>query len=151
MAQVKVYGLKEHLDSTKTELSDLIHSCLVDTLGLPSNKRFHRFIRLEPEDFIYPADRTKRYTIIEVSMFEGRSIESKKQLIRLLFKGCSALGIAQNDLEITLFETPKHNWGIRGVPGDELDLSYKVEVHTKRGIVEALSSRHVWRKRDERN
>ncbi len=61
-------------------------------------------------------------------MFEGRSVEVKKRLIRLLFERCSALGIERNDLEITIFETPKHNWGIRGVPGDELDLSYKVEV-----------------------
>ena len=128
MAQVKVYGLKEHLDVIKLELSDLIHSCLVDALELPFDKRFHRFIRLEPADFIYPKNRTKRYTILEISMFVGRSVESRKRLIRLLFERCGALGIAQNDLEITLFETPKHNWGIRGVPGDELDLPYKVEV-----------------------
>ena len=83
---------------------------------------------LEPENFIYPSDRTKRYTVLELSMFEGRSKEMKKRLIRLLFERCSALGIEKSDLEITIFETPKHNWGIRGVPGDELDLSYEVEV-----------------------
>jgi hypothetical protein len=38
------------------------------------------------------------------------------------------LGIPEQDLEITLFETAKYNWGSRGVPGDELPLSYKVEV-----------------------
>ena len=128
MAQVKVYGLRGHLEEVRTELSDVIHSCLVDALELPVDKRFQRFISFSPDDFIYSANRTKRYTIIEISMFEGRSVESKKQLIRLLFKRCSALGITENDLEITIFETPKHNWGIRGVPGDELDLSYKVKV-----------------------
>ena len=128
MAQVKVYGLSGHLEEVRAELSDVIHSCLVDALGLPIDKRFQRFVGLEPHTFIYPNNRTKRYTILEISMFEGRSVESKKGLIRLLFERCGALGIAENDLEITIFETPKHNWGIRGVPGDELDLSYKVEV-----------------------
>ncbi len=128
MAQVVVYGLRGHLEEVRTELSDVIHSCLVDTLGFPADKRFQRFVGLEPHDFISPANRTKRYTILEISMFEGRSVESKKRFIRLLFERCSALGIAENDLEITIFEMPKHNWGIRGVPGDELDLSYKVEV-----------------------
>ena len=128
MAQVIVYGLKGHLEEVRAELSDAIHGCLVDALGLPTDKMFQRFVGLEPGDFIYPTDRTKRYTILEVSMFEGRSKEVKKQLIRLLFERCGALGIEKNDLEITIFETPKHNWGIRGVPGDELDLSYKVEV-----------------------
>ena len=31
-------------------------------------------------------------------------------------------------VEITIYETPRGNWGIRGVPGDELMLGYKVEV-----------------------
>ena len=128
MAQVIVYGLRGHLEEVRAELSDVIHSCLVNALGLPADKRFQRFVMLEPENFIYPSDRTKRYTVLELSMFEGRSVEVKKRLIRLLFERCSALGIKRNDLEITIFETPKHNWGIRGVPGDELDLSYKVEV-----------------------
>ena len=32
------------------------------------------------------------------------------------------------DLEVTITETPKHNWGFRGQPGDEIGLEYKVEV-----------------------
>ena len=62
-------------------------------------------------------------------MFEGRSAEAKKKLIRSLFTLVSAkVGIAPQDLEITIFETPQANWGIRGLPGDELALGYKVEV-----------------------
>jgi hypothetical protein len=37
-------------------------------------------------------------------------------------------GINKNDLEIVFIETPKHNWGIRGYPGDELKLNYKTEI-----------------------
>ena len=33
-----------------------------------------------------------------------------------------------NDLEITITETPRANWVIRGVPADELLLTYAVEV-----------------------
>jgi hypothetical protein len=40
----------------------------------------------------------------------------------------SQLQISMNDIEITIFETPRHNWGIRGQSGDELELSYKVTV-----------------------
>ncbi len=60
---------------------------------------------------------------------KGRSIEAKKNLIRLLIKRISErFRISHNDIEITIFETPKHNWGVRGVPGDELDLGYKVDI-----------------------
>jgi phenylpyruvate tautomerase PptA (4-oxalocrotonate tautomerase family) len=137
MPQFKIYGQRDSLQPIKTRLSDIIHNCAQEALGLPENKRFHRFIPLEPDDFIYPnnpedpsgAHRSNQYLILEISMFEGRSIETKKQLLRLLMSRIhEQLEIALNDIEITIFETPKHNWGIRGVTGDELGLTYKVDV-----------------------
>lgn len=128
MVQVKIYGLREHLDPIKSQLSDVIHSCIVDALQYPPDKRAHRFFSLEPDDFFYPTGRTPRYTILELSMIEGRSVEAKKQLIRLLFDRVQSLGISTQDLEMTIFETPKHNWGFRGLPGDEHQLNYKIDV-----------------------
>ena len=129
MAQVKIYGLKESLDPIKAQLSDVIHSCVVDALQFPQDKRAHRFFLLNSDDFYYPSGRTTKYTIIEISMFEGRSVEAKKYLIRLLFERAhQQLTILPQDLEITITETPKHNWGFRGMLGDEIDLNYKVEV-----------------------
>ncbi|AGK96918.1 tautomerase family protein [Clostridium pasteurianum] len=129
MAQIKVYGLKQNLNIIKTELSDIIHSCVVNALQYPVEKRFHRFFPLDKENFYFPKGRTDKYTIIEISIFEGRSVEAKKKLIRLLFKVIEKeLNISPNDIEITIFETPKYNWGIRGLPGDELKLDYKVEI-----------------------
>lgn len=129
MAQIKIYGLGEHLNPIKARLSDVIHSCVVDALQFPTDKRAHRFFPLEREDFYYPAGRSARYTILEISMFEGRSSETKKKLIRLLFERIAEqLQIAPGDLEITIFETPRQNWGFRGLPGDEIPLNYRVEV-----------------------
>ena len=129
MSQVKIFGLREQLDPIKRRLSDVIHSCVMDALAYPADKRAHRFFPLDRSDFFHPAGRTDRYTIIELSMFEGRSVDAKKKLIRLLFERVhSECGIAPLDLEMTIFETPKHNWGFRGLPGDEHELNYKVEV-----------------------
>ena len=131
MAQVKVYGIAEHLNPVKAALSDAIHACVVEALQFPPDKRAHRFFPMDRSDFYIPAGqgRTDRYTIIEISMFEGRSIDAKKHLIRLLFERIHAdAGITPHDIEITISETPKHNWGFRGQPGDEIALSYKVDV-----------------------
>jgi phenylpyruvate tautomerase PptA (4-oxalocrotonate tautomerase family) len=129
MAQVKIYGLRAHLEPIRTHLSDVIHQCLVEVFKLPENKRFHRFIALGTSDFIYPEDRSDKYTILEIIMFEGRSLEAKKHLIRLLYERLAvAFGITAQDLEIVMIETSKHNWGIRGLPGDELALDYRVNV-----------------------
>lgn len=128
MAQVKIYALRKCLDAGKSKISDTIHQCMMENLQLPEAKRFHRFLELEKEDFIYPADRSENYIILEISMFEGRSTETKKALIHSLFQRFEeTLSCDPNDLEITITETPRHNWGIRGTPGDELILNYKVE------------------------
>jgi len=129
MAQVKIYGISNVLSKYKTLISKAIHESLMEAFGLPENKLFQRFISLDTDDFFYPSDRTERYTIIELSIFEGRSAEAKKQLIKLLFlKIREYADIEVQDIEITIFETPMSNWGIRGMPADELVLNYNVKV-----------------------
>ncbi|WP_392480839.1 tautomerase family protein [Nostoc sp. C110] len=129
MVQIKVYSLADKLNPIKTELSNVIHTSLIEVLQIAPEKRFHRFFPLDKSDFYYPSDRTNNYLVIEISMFEGRSVETKKELIRLLIKNINEkFNIPIYDIEITIFETPKSNWGIRGLPGDELTLNYKVEV-----------------------
>lgn len=129
MPQTKIYGNASFLAESRQAISDTIHSCCVDALAFPLEKRFHRFIPLDRENFIYPSDRSEKYIIIEISMFEGRSVDAKKTLIRLLFSRLSEqVGIAPYDVEITISETPKYNWGVRGMVGDELELNYKVNV-----------------------
>ncbi|MEW9699189.1 tautomerase family protein [Paenibacillus sp. SI8] len=129
MAQIKIYGINEKLNPIKGQLSEVIHACVVEAFQYPPDKRFHRFFPMNEEDFIYANGRTEAYTIIEISIFEGRTVEAKKLLIKLLFQNIhETFHISTDDLEITIFETPKHNWGIRGVPGDELLLNYKVDV-----------------------
>lgn len=98
-------------------------------LEYPSEKKFQRFIGLEEADFIHPADRGTDYTIIEISMFEGRSEAAKRKLIDELFARVAAkAGIEPHSLEITITETPKVNWGIRGRNAADLALAYRVEV-----------------------
>ena len=129
MAQVKIYGLRQHLDSARQALSTAIQHSLVKAFSLPSDKKFQRFIALDKADFIYPQDRSTQYTIIEISFFSGRSDRAKQHLIEQLYENVWNLaGIPTQDLEITLFESPKHHWGIRGVPADQLQLDYKVEI-----------------------
>ena len=129
MGQFKIYGLASELNKHRAVLSDIVHSCLVDALKFPADKRFQRFFPLAAEDFIYPAGRSQRYTIIELTMFSGRSVQAKKQFIKLIYQRCAeVLDLSPNDIEITISESPPENWGIRGLPGDELNLDYKIKV-----------------------
>jgi len=129
LAQVKIYGLKTSLNKIKNELSNIIHQCIVESLSFPKDKKYHRFISLNEDEMIFPDDKSKQYTIIEIMMMEGRETKTKKDLIKSLFKNITKeLNMENNDLEICIIESPASNWGFRGMTGDEIKLNYKVEV-----------------------
>jgi hypothetical protein len=129
MAHFKIYGRHEYLHEHHARISELIHGAAVRSLGLPADKRFQRFLPLESWQLVAPADRSPHYLIIEAYMFSGRSVAVRKALIRALMDDLTReLGLAANDVEITLFESPRENWGIRGQHGDELALNYKVDI-----------------------
>ena len=129
MLQVSIFGLKQSLTPVRQSLSDAIHRAVMQCLAYPSAKRFHRFIMMEREDFMFPADRTDRYTIIEIKLFEGRAPAVKKRLLTALYDEIlTRTGIMPEDVEIILIETARQDWGIKGQPGDEVGQSYRVEL-----------------------
>jgi phenylpyruvate tautomerase PptA (4-oxalocrotonate tautomerase family) len=76
-----------------------------------------------------PGGRTDAYTIIEISMIEGRTVETRKKLVRLLFDRIrDEVGIEHQDIEICIYESPATNWGFRGFHGDEVKLTYQVNI-----------------------
>lgn len=127
---IVVYGIKEHLNPVKAQLSAVIHGCMQSVLGLPEDKRAQRFVPLNADDFYYPSDRSSAYTVIEINMMAGRTIATQKALIKALFQHIEAeIGIAPIDIEITIKEQPAHCWGFRGMTGDEArDLKYSINV-----------------------
>lgn len=127
---IVVYGIDKNLNPIKARLSDVIHHSMQSILGMPEDKRAHRFIPMDKSDFYYPSGRSDNYTVIEINMMVGRQIETKKALIKSLFMAIeSELHISPIDIEITIKEQPKHCWGFRGITGDEVkDLKYSVNV-----------------------
>ncbi|WP_416391534.1 tautomerase family protein [Alloalcanivorax xenomutans] len=127
---IVVYGIKERLNPIKSQLSDVIHGCMQSVLGMPEDKRAHRFVPLERDDFYYPGGRSDAYTVIEINMMAGRKPETQKALIKAIFRELeSQLSLPPVDVEITLKEQQPYQWGFRGMTGDEArDLKYNVNV-----------------------
>ncbi|MGF0117149.1 tautomerase family protein [Promicromonospora sp. Marseille-Q5078] len=127
MVQVKVYGNRRVWGQRRAEVSDALHEALVGAWQIPEDKRFHRFLLLDDGDLVAP--RSDDYLVIEVVAFAGRSREAKRELIRRVYDDVApALGVSADDVELVVIESPPESWGIRGRSGDELSLSYKVDV-----------------------
>jgi phenylpyruvate tautomerase PptA (4-oxalocrotonate tautomerase family) len=126
---IRVYGIAEQLNPIKGRMSDVIHGVVQRVLGLPEDKRAQRFFPMDRADLYAPGGRSVAYTVIEIQLMEGRSVETKKALIHGLFGAFEReLGIAPVDVEITLLEQPPHCWGFRGTTGDEAQLDYRLDV-----------------------
>ena len=127
MAQVKIYGRRSVWAARRAEVSDAVHAALVGAWGLPADKRFHRFLLLDDDDLVAP--RAPEYLVVEVVCFPGRSPQAVRALLAAFFDDVApALGLAADDLEVVIVESPPTHWGIRGVAGDELSLPYRVDL-----------------------
>jgi phenylpyruvate tautomerase PptA (4-oxalocrotonate tautomerase family) len=128
--QAKIYGIREHLVPVRDALSEAVNESISVALSFPRERRLQRFFPMDREDFIYPAhERTERYTIIEIETFQGRSKDVLKTLVREIYARVPPVtGIQPKDLDVIISEQPKHAWGLMGECGDEIKLTYKVEI-----------------------
>jgi phenylpyruvate tautomerase PptA (4-oxalocrotonate tautomerase family) len=130
MPQAKIYGIAEHLIPVRQAISDAVNESISTAFTFPAERRLQRFFPMAREDFIYPAhERSERYIIIEIETFQGRSKDILKKLVREIYQRVpAATGIEPRDIDVIVSEQPKHAWGLMGECGDEIKLTYKVEI-----------------------
>lgn len=88
-----------------------------------------RVIEHAPEDFETPPGTREKFTLVEITMFAGRSRSAKRALYRAIVRNLGALGIPPEDVRVLLQEPPLENWGLAdGIPASEADLGFKIDV-----------------------
>jgi phenylpyruvate tautomerase PptA (4-oxalocrotonate tautomerase family) len=108
---------------------EAVQSALREALRLPEWDRTLRVIEHAPDHFAVPPGRGPRYTLVEVTMFVGRSMAAKRALYQAIVRNLGTLGVPPDDIKITLIEVPPENWGIRGGQrASEVDLGFEVDV-----------------------
>jgi phenylpyruvate tautomerase PptA (4-oxalocrotonate tautomerase family) len=110
-------------------LIDAVYQAQREALKVPEGDRQIRYIEHKPEHFAVPPGKTENYTLVEITLFPGRSLDAKRILYRSIVRRFGELGIAPTDIFIVLNEPPLDNWGIRGgVPASEVDIGSKLNV-----------------------
>ena len=129
MPLVKVSLLKGRSKEEKKALLDGIHAALMDAFKIPENDRNQRIFEFELDNFDIPEGKTSNYTLIEIDVFPGRSLDAKRKFYQTTVQNLKELDIQPNDLLIVLKEPPLDNWGVRGgIPASEIDLGFKLDV-----------------------
>jgi 4-oxalocrotonate tautomerase len=58
--------------------------------------------------------------VVQVDMWEGRTVEQKAKLIKALTKAFEEIGVRPNSLTIIIHDIPKTNWGLRGEQASQI-------------------------------
>lgn len=125
MPSTRIETRKGWLGDRRLELIEAVQRALVAHLKIPESDRSVRLLEYEADSFIGTSEKA---TEIEVTLFTGRSIEAKRNLYKGLVDALAAFGLAPNEIKVMLIEVPRENWGLRGMPGSEVQLGFKVEV-----------------------
>lgn len=111
------------------QLIAAVHTALMEAFKVPDHDRLIRFVEHRPEHFVTPPGTSDHYTLVEIALFPGRSLDAKRQLYRGIVERFGKPGIAPSDIRVVLYEVPMDNWGIRGgVPASEVDIGFTVNV-----------------------
>ena len=100
---------------THQHLLDTVDACFVSVLDVPPQDAFLRLNTYDaPASSRVPLCHGAHFVFIEIHLFPGRTIETKRRLFRDLIDRFAELGVPQNDVTIALIEVPLENWGLRG-------------------------------------
>jgi phenylpyruvate tautomerase PptA (4-oxalocrotonate tautomerase family) len=127
MPAVKIELSKGRDKESLMKIKKIVLDSLVGSLKLPSNDQNIRLIEYEPDFFQM---KPPYQILIEISMFVGRTKDTKRKLYQSIVNNLAATGfLKQENILIIINEQLLENWGVRGgFPADEIDLGFKVNV-----------------------
>lgn len=116
------------LNGRQADLLVAVQRALVEGIRIPDRDCCIRLHELPPEAVLVPPGRGREYTVIEISMFKGRSIDAKRRLYAALARELAAFGVAAKDVKVLIHEPERHNWSVGGVALSDVELDFVVEV-----------------------
>jgi len=125
MPLVRIEIIRGQSKEYKAALLQSVHDGLVNALSIPDDDRFQRIYEIDEDYFERSPEKTERFTLIELTLFPGRSSKMKKDAISEITKLLGdRLQIAPTDIFIIINEPPLENWGMRGIQATEIGLQY---------------------------
>jgi phenylpyruvate tautomerase PptA (4-oxalocrotonate tautomerase family) len=132
MALVRIEVVKGRSPEERRELLDAVHEALIAALKVPRGDPTLRIVEHDLASFDLPTAPRRvsdRYTLIEITMFSGRSIEAKRQLYEQIVRRLGDIGVPATDITIVVLESPMENWGVQGGhPASDVELGFNVDV-----------------------
>jgi phenylpyruvate tautomerase PptA (4-oxalocrotonate tautomerase family) len=128
MPSTRIETRRGWLGERRADFVEAIQRALVRGILIPEEDRCVRLMEYDEDAMIVSPRAGPRFTVIEVSLFTGRSLDAKRRLYTSIVEEVAAFGLEAGDVKILLHEVDRQNWGLRGMPASEIELNFKVEV-----------------------
>lgn len=115
----------------KRAMVEAVRGALSEALRAPDEDPTVRLAEYPAELYTlpYPDRHSDRFALVEITMFAGRSMETKRRLYDAVVRRLDDVGVPPQDVLIVLHEPPLHNWAVDGgTPADEADIGFDVEI-----------------------
>ena len=128
MPVVHIHVARGRPAGDRKAILDGVHAALVEAFRIPEHDRNQILHEHDPEHF--ESGKGPAFTLVELTVFPGRSDDAKRALYAALVRNLKASpGIAPEEVLVVIQEPPLVNWGIRGgKAGSDVDMGFKVNV-----------------------
>jgi len=117
------------LKGRQTAFLDAVHQAVVQALETPHDEPLARLIEHPAGSYLTPRSAGEHFTRIEIVLFEGRSLEAKRELYRAVVENLRSFDIPPEDVKVVLVETTSENVGFRGGQAAcDVELGYSIQV-----------------------
>jgi phenylpyruvate tautomerase PptA (4-oxalocrotonate tautomerase family) len=129
MPHAAIHRLRGAHPQNSSAIVEAVNIAFIEGLKVPADSHPVRLCEYEADAFLIPRESSGAFTLIEATIYPGRTLETKRRLYAKMIDGLKQLGIAATDIRIVLYEVPRENWGLKGgTPASELDLGFEVEI-----------------------
>jgi phenylpyruvate tautomerase PptA (4-oxalocrotonate tautomerase family) len=130
VALARIEILEGRTADEKRAMVEAVRAALSDALRAPGDDPLVRLAEYSPGQFSlpYPDRHSDRFALVEVTMFEGRTMDTKRRLYSEIARRLSEVGVLTQDVLIVLHEPPMHNWSNGSTPATETDIGFKVDI-----------------------
>ena len=129
MPHAVVHRLRTAQPENRRGVIEAVNRAMIEALRVPDDSHPVRLCEYESDAFLIPSGSSGSFTLIEATIFPGRTPETKRRLYTGLIDRMKGLGVAARDVRIVLYEVPLENWGLSGgTPASEIDLGFEVTI-----------------------
>lgn len=129
MPHATIHRLSGSTSPDRRAIVEAVNRAMIDALKVPEDTHPVRLSEYDADSFLIPGQSSPAFTLVEATIYPGRSLETKRRLYARLIEGLGELGIAGEDIRVVLYEVPREDWGLRGgMPASEIDLGFDVEI-----------------------